>query len=143
MFLKAIFHDFQGLFPFLALVENTFISDSIGHYNYAAACSVLADYSKGHDECWTQCGLAVTAVSELELQVIKLELVELCCVFRAVSSTQLVQTLKVIKVNPFSDHIFCLSTVSFLGITDNNSVLLFIAIGGLKYDVAIEEDKAN
>ena len=86
MFLKAVLHDLQGFFPFLTLIKNTFIADSVGHNHDATACSVLADYSEGHDKCWTQCGLAVAAVSELELQVIELELVELCCVLWPISS---------------------------------------------------------
>lgn len=52
MFLKAVLHDLQGFFPFLTLIKNTFIADSVGHDHDATACSVLADYSEGHDKCW-------------------------------------------------------------------------------------------
>ena len=131
MLLEPVFHDLQGLLPLLTLVEDALITDPVGHDHDAAACSVLADNTQRHDKCWPQRSLAVATVTKLELEVVKLELVELCCVLRPISSAQLVQTLKVIEVDSFPYHILRLSAIAFLCVADYNSVLLFIAIGGL------------
>lgn len=90
VFLKTVFHDLQGLLPFLALIENAFVADSVSYDDYAAACSMLADNSKSHDKCWPKCSLAVAAVSELELKIVELELIEFCGVLWPISGSEFV-----------------------------------------------------
>ncbi len=63
-FFESHFEEFVAFVPGLGLVEDSFVSNSVGDNDDAASLAVFAYYSECGDDGGAECGLALSVVGD-------------------------------------------------------------------------------
>lgn len=83
----------------------------------------------------------MTAVSELKLQIAKLELIDFGGVTLPVFRSLPKKMLEIVEIDSIPFQFFHISTISFLVVTENDRFSIFIR--EFQDNIAIEEDEAD
>ena len=141
-FFESHFEEFVAFVPGLGLVEDAFVSNSIGNNNDTASLAMFADDSECGDDGGAECGLALSVVGDgLEIEGFEIEISDFVGVAFSIFLSSFEESVEWIEVDNVPLETWDGGFVLFIWVYDQH-FLAFLCIT-IKHDVGIEKHESN